>query len=152
MDTITEYLNDDHHRCDDLGAEAKICVGKEQWDRASLSFERFSNALELHFTMEEDVLIDAFEKAIKSGDGPTCVMRNEHRVIRSIMFMLQDALERRAKNAFLGHFDTLDIMIQQHNLVEESFLYPMIDRMFAAQKETIINAMNLISAPECGEL
>lgn len=146
MDNIAGYLIIDHSRCDKLYGEAQNCVSTEAWDRAETVFQQFCEALERHFEMEEKVLFAAFEKAIHSTDGPTCAMRDEHQKIRSIISMLQDALARRSRNAFLGHSDTLDIMIQQHNLVEDSILYPMIDRILSGQKDDIIKAMNKIGA------
>jgi len=92
-------------------------------------------------------LFAAFEKAIHGADGPTGIMRVEHKKINSVVFMLRDALERRARNAFLGHADTLNIMIAQHNQVEEDIFYPMIDRMFSSQKHDIIEAMRKIAEP-----
>ena len=95
--------------------------------------------------MEEEVLFVAFEKAIHGTDGPTAIMRVEHNKINSVVFMLRDALARRAKNAFLGHADTLNIMIAQHNQVEDDIFYPMLDRMFGAQKHELIEAMRKIA-------
>lgn len=148
MGAISEYIRNDHNRCDLLCNEAAVCVSTEAWDRAEVIFLQFRNALEQHFTMEEDVLFSAFEKAIRSPEYPTSAMRNEHQKIRSVIFMLQDALTRRARNAFLGHADTLDIMMHQHNQVEENILYPMIDHVLGAQKHDIIKAMTQIATQQ----
>ena len=145
MGTISEYLHNDHNRCDKLCGEVEECVNSELWDRAEVLFEGFCQALEQHFTMEENVLFVAFEKAIRSASGPTSVMRDEHQKIRSVIFMLQDALARRSRNAFLGHAETLNIMIQQHNQVEENILYPMLEHLLSAQKNDIVKAMNHIA-------
>jgi iron-sulfur cluster repair protein YtfE (RIC family) len=147
MDTISGYLGTHHRRCDQLCIEAEKSVAAELWDRADGLFHEFCAALEQHFAMEEDVLFAAFEKAIHGADGPTGIMRVEHKKINSVVFMLRDALERRARNAFLGHADTLNIMIAQHNQVEEDIFYPMIDRMFSSQKHDIIEAMRKIAEP-----
>jgi len=148
MDTISGYLSKDHSRCDLLCNELENSVSTELWDRADRLFKDFCVAMEQHFAMEEDVLFVAFEKAIRSTEGPTCVMRDEHNKIRSVIFMLHDALTRRARNAFLGHADTLNIMIEQHNQLEESVFYPMIDRLLGAQKHAIVEAMKHNAAPQ----
>jgi hemerythrin-like domain-containing protein len=145
MDTISEYLGKHHGRCDQLCYEAEKSVAAGLWERADESFQEFCAALEQHFAMEENVLFVAFEKAIHGTDGPTSVMRVEHKKINSVVFMLRDALARRARNAFLGHADTLNIMIRQHNQVEDDIFYPMIDRMFSAQKDDLIKAMRQIA-------
>jgi len=145
MESIAVYLNNAHRRCDELCMETNSHVGGNRWDEAEMLFQAFSTALEQHFTMEEKVLFTAFEKAIRSSDGPTSMMRDEHRKIRSVIFMLQDALTRRSRNAFLGHADTLTIMIAQHNLVEETFLYPMMESLPESQQNEIIQTMSAIA-------
>ena len=145
MESIAIYLNHAHQRCDELCMQASAHVGGNRWDDAELLFQAFSTALEQHFTMEEKVLFSAFEKAIRTSEGPTSVMREEHRKIRSVIFMLQDALTRRARNAFLGHADTLTIMIAQHNLVEQTFLYPMMDSLPESQQNEIRCSMSTIA-------
>jgi hemerythrin-like domain-containing protein len=145
MDTITQYLSTDHKRCDDALIEAENCVNENLWDRAEIWLQKFCESLEHHFAMEEKILFLAFEKAIGSSEGPTSVMRNEHQQIRGITSMLQSALTRREANAFLGHADTLNIMMQQHNLKEESILYLMADRVLSDKRHDIIDAMAGIS-------
>jgi hemerythrin-like domain-containing protein len=145
MDTITQYLSTDHKRCDDALIEAENCVNENLWDRAEIWLQKFCESLERHFAMEEKILFLAFEKAIGSSEGPTSVMRNEHQQIRGITSMLQSALTRCEANAFLGHADTLNIMMQQHNLKEESILYLMADRVLSDKRHDIIDAMAGIS-------
>jgi hemerythrin-like domain-containing protein len=146
MDTISSYLTNDHKLCDDAFIEAENCVSASLWDRAEICFQKFSDALEHHFAMEEKVLFLAFENAIGSAEGPTNVMRNEHRQIRGITSMLDQALKRRDANAFLGHAETLNILVQQHNMKEEGILYLMADRLLSDRNHDIIGAMNLIGS------
>lgn len=144
MNTITGYLTNDHKRCDNLFTEAQYCVFADLWERAEACSQQFFDAIEQHFAMEEKVLFLAFEYAIGSSDGPTGVMRDEHQQIRGIISRLDSALMRRDKNAFLGHSDTLNIMLQQHITKEESLLYGMTDRLLSEQKHDIIQAMHQI--------
>jgi hemerythrin-like domain-containing protein len=141
MDTISRYLTTDHKRCDDALIEAENFVNENRWDHAETCLQQFCKSLEHNFAMEEEILFLAFEKAIGSSEGPTSVMRNEHQHIRGILTMLQNALKRHDSNAFLGHADTLNIMMQQHNLKEESILYPMADRILSDRTHDIIDAM-----------
>lgn len=144
MGSITTYLTNDHKRCDEIFIEAENCASKELWGNAENCFLQFREALEQHFAMEEKVLFLAFEKAIGHSDGPTAMMRNEHRQILGIISMLQDALTQHDTNGFLGHAETLNIMLQQHNLKEESILYLMTDRMLSEQRDDIIEAMSQV--------
>ena len=143
MGTIAEYLRNDHNRCEKLFTELEICVNAGLWDRADTVFQQFRDALEKHFEMEEKVLFDAIENMSEGGE-PTSILRNEHQQIRSIVAMLEYALTRRTRNAFLGHSDTLYIMIHRHNAIEESTLYQMTDHILFEQKQAIVEAMNKI--------
>ncbi|HZW11680.1 MAG TPA: hemerythrin domain-containing protein [Noviherbaspirillum sp.] len=146
METITGYLATDHKRCDDFFASAETSVSKKQWAEAEASLKDFSAALERHFTMEEKVLFPEFEAATGSTQGPTSVMRMEHQQMRSIVAMLREALDQRDVDNFLGHSDTLNTMMQQHNMKEESILYVMSERVLSGQQHEIIGAMSEIGA------
>jgi len=146
MENISDYLGSDHKRCDDLFAAAETCVTKNDWDAAEIAMKAFSDSIEHHFAMEEMVLFPEFESAIGSSEGPTSVMRADHRQIRAILADLNDALAARDANTFLGCADTLNIMVQQHNMKEESILYPMTDRVLSQQRDETITAMREIGA------
>lgn len=146
MESITGYLASDHKRCDDFFASAETSVSKKQWPEAEASLKAFSAALERHFTMEEKVLFPEFEAATGSAQGPTSVMRMEHQQMRAIVAMLHETLNQRDADNFLGHSDTLNTMMQQHNMKEESILYVMSDRVLSGQQHDIIGAMSEIGA------
>ena len=143
MSTIADYLRNDHNHCERLFTELEISVNAGLWDRADATFQQFHDALDKHFEMEEKVLFVAFENTV-AGGGPTAILRNEHQQIRGIVAMLEYALTRRSRNAFLGHSDTLYIMIHRHNAIEENTLYQMTDHILFEQKQAIIEAMSKI--------
>jgi hemerythrin-like domain-containing protein len=128
MNKLFEYLRDGHRDCDALMAAAERAVLKRDWPAAELCFTEFSDETLRHFSAEEGILFPAFEHISGNVNGPSYAMRTEHHVIRDLLTLLSRAL--RAKNAddFLGRADTLNIMLQQHNLKEESILYPIIVR------------------------
>ena len=144
MATISAYLGTDHSRCDGLFEELDAAVGSAQWALANFSVEEFSQALEQHFSMEENVLFLAFEKATGNHAGPTSVMRLEHQHLRGIMSRLAESIALRDAEEFFGHADTLRIMMQQHNLKEETVLYVMTDRILAGRQAEIIGAMDTL--------
>ena len=146
MTTISGYLTGDHKRCDEFFIDAETAVVRMQWERASASFMQFYQALEQHFTMEEEVLFPAFEKATGNSVGPTAVMRCEHGQMRELVQQMAVALDEGNMDDYLGHSDTLNIMMQQHNLKEESVLYQMTDRVLAGRKDEVMHAMQDISA------
>ena len=95
MSPIKNCMTHDHRRCDDLFAQAEQAVQAHEWDRASVAFSDFANAMRLHFAAEEELLFPAFE--LKSGMtmGPTQVMREEHDQMCELMTAAQDALSAK---------------------------------------------------------
>lgn len=144
MSTISHYLGNDHHRCDEMFILAEVGVSNNNWEQAETCLEQFAEALEQHFAMEEKVMFPEFEKAVNSNAGPTAVMRMEHEQLRAIVALLQEALKVRDSEAYLGHSETLNTMMQQHNMKEESVLYVMADRVLSGRQDEIINAMTAI--------
>ena len=141
MKSISEFLTSDHQRCDDLFIAAETAVSLAKWGEARSLFEQFSEATQSHFAMEEEVLFRAFEQQTGSSEGPTTVMRREHEQIRGLLSRLSEALDQTDRIAYLGYSETLNIMLQQHNLKEESVLYQMADRVLHKRAEEVMEAM-----------
>ncbi|QDZ28028.1 hemerythrin domain-containing protein [Noviherbaspirillum sp. UKPF54] len=146
MNTISSYLGSDHTRCDQYFIQAETQVSNGTWDQAETSLAQFIEALEHHFAMEERVMFPEFEQATGSSAGPTAVMRMEHEQLRAISALLREALTARDADSYLGHSETLNTMMQQHNMKEESILYLMADRVLAGRQEEIIGAMTGVDA------
>ncbi len=146
MNSIATYLGSDHQRCDEYFIQAETHVNDQQWDQAEACLAQFTEALERHFAMEEKVMFLEFERATGSSAGPTAVMRMEHQQLRAIVALLREALAARDADAYLGHSDTLNTMMQQHNMKEESVLYLMADRVLSGRQEAVIGAMTDIGA------
>lgn len=130
---ITVLLAEHHKYCDELFAGAEEGVAKQDWAAAGPALRRLLNALETHFRAEEDILFPAFEQASGLRSGPTEVMRGEHRQMRELLQMLQQALADKDSEAFAGAAETLLILMQQHNLKEENILYPLCERTLATE-------------------
>ncbi len=138
MSQINSFMSGDHHRCNDLFAAAEHAAAHHAWDRASAIFASFNDAMQHHFSAEEEVLFPAFE--MKSGmvSGPTEVMRVEHGQMRALMAAAQQALAAKDGDDFSGNAETLLIMMQQHNMKEEQVLYPMCDDHLRDQADTLL--------------
>ena len=124
MTSISAFLTPDHQHCDALFATAEAAVAKGDWGAAADAWARFHDALRHHFAMEEEVLFPAFEARTGMTQGPTQVMRMEHRQMTDLLNQLADALARQDTDTFLGDCETLLIIMQQHNMKEEHILYP----------------------------
>ena len=144
METISHHLGTDHKRCDELFAQAETAVADALWPHAEQAMTAFCEAFEQHLAMEEQVLFPEFEKATGNPGGPTAVMRMEHAQMREAISMLNDCLARRDADGFLGYSETLNTLMQQHNMKEEGILYPMTDRVLNGRQDAIIVAMHEI--------
>src|SRR5512147_1789043 len=125
MSTILAFLGCDHRACDDLFASAEAAVAQKDWDSARSLFERFRAAMTHHLAMEEEVLFPAFEARTGMSTGPTQVMRMEHAQMRGLMQEMARAVLAADRDGYLGLSETLNMLMQQHNLKEENMLYPM---------------------------
>jgi iron-sulfur cluster repair protein YtfE (RIC family) len=145
MTGISQFLSEDHRRCDDLFVAAERAVAGEDWNTGVQCFDDFRAAAERHLAMEEQVLFAAYE-AVAGAQGPSQVMRSEHEQMRALLADMTRALQERAGATYLGLSETLLILVQQHNLKEEQILYPLCDRVLANGAEDLIARMRRVSA------
>jgi len=138
METISEYMSSDHHRCDDLFATAEEAAASGDWEKIAGELKTFLESMRRHFAMEEDILFPAIEKHIGMSMGPTQIMRMEHQQMRQLFDALAQAVEKRDKDDYLGQTDTLLVLMQQHNLKEEQILYRMADEALASDAAQMI--------------
>lgn len=137
MTTISDFLAPDHQRCDTLFAVAETAAASNNWSEAASAFDAFRTALLHHFAMEEEVMFPAFEEQTGMTQGPTQIMRMEHRQMMELLDFMSDALMGKDGEGFLGNADTLLIIMQQHNLKEEQMLYRMADQVLPGQDQLI---------------
>ena len=144
MSTILDFLGSDHRACDDLFASAEADAAQNNWDSARTLFVRFREAMAHHLSMEETVLFPAFEARTGNSMGPTQVMRMEHEQMRGLMQDMAGAVAAGNQNAYLGLSETLNMLMQQHNLKEENMLYPMSDQVLSGDRDNLIRTMQAI--------
>lgn len=145
MGSIVDFLGSDHRTCDDLFASAEEAVAQKNWDAARDLFERFQEAMAHHFVMEEDVLFPAFEARSGNSMGPTQVMRMEHAQMRDLLQDMARAAAASDVDGYLGLSETLNMLMQQHNLKEENMLYPMSDRVMGGERDDLIRSMEAVA-------
>ena len=145
MSAILDFLGSDHRVCDDLFASAETAAAQKNWDSARNLFERFQAAMAHHLAMEEDVLFPAFEARTGMRAGPTQVMRMEHAQMRGLLQDMASAVAACNQDGYLGLSETLNMLMQQHNLKEENMLYPMSDQVLGGDREGLIRAMQTLA-------
>lgn len=141
MGQVTNFMSDDHRRCDRLFTAAEDAAANGDLAICRTRFQEFQAAMEHHFSMEEQALFPAFEEASGNTMGPTRVMRLEHQQMRDVLAALAEALAANDLEEYLGQAETLLILMQQHNIKEEQMLYPMSDRFLGSRGDTVIQAM-----------
>lgn len=114
-----------HRECDDQLNRCEAALQKGDMPSAGRNFRLFSEQLDSHFALEENKLFPAFEAATGMTAGPTVVMRGEHAEIRALRDEAYANIEANQPQEALAAIDTLNVLIQQHNVKEENVLYPM---------------------------
>jgi hemerythrin-like domain-containing protein len=142
MSRISEVMARDHKACDERFAVAEAAAAEGDLGRAAAEFEAFAAALARHFRVEEEQLFPAFERASGVADGPTEMMRIEHADMRELLELLRAALEAADAAEFLGLADTLNVLIQQHNLKEEQVLYALLDEALPVETDELLAALD----------
>jgi hemerythrin-like domain-containing protein len=141
MTSITDIMTKDHRRCDAIFADAESSVSDSNWEGGVLQFQKFHQAMEHHFSMEEKVLFPAFELRIKQATGPTQVMRMEHSQMRQLLSEMAETVANRDRESYLGLAETLMIIMQQHNMKEEQMLYRMADQALGTEVPQVLRMM-----------
>jgi len=141
MQTIKEYLTNDHRKCDEVFAQMEAKAGEALSDAKELT-AAFVEDMEKHFQMEERVMFLEFETKTGMTQGPTAMMRQEHMQMRGLMSQLIEAIDADNKDKFFGLTETLMILLQQHNMKEEQMLYPMAQQHLSTESNRIINMMD----------
>jgi len=133
MENISTALTRDHRDCDRLITAAEEAVEKRHWGEAGSLFSDFVASMKRHLSKEEEVLFPALEQKAGAGMGPVQVMRMEHEDMRRLFGEIREDIVQQQAEHCLGLTDTLLMLMQQHNLKEESILYPMADQMLAGE-------------------
>jgi len=133
MGRIADFMARDHDRLDGLFREFR---GTKRSDlrHAKQFFREFNQGLQRHIVWEEDVLFPSFERQTGMQDqGPTAVMRAEHRRIHDVLSQIHDRIGQ-GDAACDALEERLISLLAAHNQKEESILYPWIDRSLSEQQ------------------
>jgi hemerythrin-like domain-containing protein len=144
MITIRDYLEREHRVCDKRYARAEACLAHADWQGAAYEFAQFRELFERHCQREELVLFPYLERTRGGAVGAIAVLRSEHRQQRTLIAFMSDAVARCEEDEFFDLADTLCSLMNQHNLKEESVLYPMAARLFGHQASTLLAQMMLL--------
>jgi len=142
MSRISETMSRDHAACDERFSAAEAAAAAGDLSRAREALAAFGAVLERHLGVEEEGLFPAFERHTGMTAGPTEMMRIEHAEMRELVGQLRAALDAGDGGEFLGIADTLNVLMQQHNLKEEQVLYALLDEAVGGEAGALLAALD----------
>jgi hemerythrin-like domain-containing protein len=141
MSSISAAMTRDHRACDEQFAQAERAAAEGDWAAARRAVDAFRAATERHFRLEEEALFPAFEHHTGMTQGATEVMRTEHAEMRELLDRLAAAAAAADADDFLGLGETLNLLVQQHNMKEEQVLYALLDQALGAEGERLLGRL-----------
>lgn len=136
---LAAFFEQDHRDCDARWVDVEELLDTEDMDAARPAWQKFDAGLRRHIAMEEEILFPAFEAASGMGSGgPTAAMRMEHQQMRGLLGQIAKAMEAGNAEQAMATGDTLLMLIQQHNIMEEGTLYPMAENILAGQWSDLV--------------
>jgi regulator of cell morphogenesis and NO signaling len=141
--TIREFYEKDHGRLDELFKTFQQ-LKRSHPPKAKGVFEEFKFGLERHIVWEEDLLFPLWEKKTgRSEEGPTVVMRGEHRQIKRQLEAIHGNVLQHNCGSDQEEQALLDVL-GSHNRKEERALYPAIDQVASPEdREAVFRNMKL---------
>ena len=126
--SVSEYLSLDHDRLDLLLLEVIKLVSARRFNEARPKLSNFAFELRRHICLEDDVVYPRFEQLTGMIDGPTVVMRDEHRAIEHHLAGMIDAAMRDDRDGFDSEQEAMVAVMSDHTAREEALIYPLMDR------------------------
>lgn len=142
MITVLSFMGKDHDRLDCLFREYRS-QKETDINKAKSSYHDFKIGLQRHIVWEEEILFPIFEQKTSMYDqGPTAVMRMEHRQIKDYLEQIHNNISADEMKGTDELENALLEVLTAHNDKEENILYPWIDSSVSEQeKEEVFQSM-----------
>jgi regulator of cell morphogenesis and NO signaling len=135
--TITAFYEQDHDRLDELFKTFQK-LKRSEFSMAKEAFKEFKIGLQRHIVWEEELLFPLWEeKTGRSEEGPTVVMRAEHRQIRQQLDAIHNKVAELNPGSDQEEQVLLDVL-SSHNRKEERALYPAIDQIVSVEEREAV--------------
>lgn len=152
IDTVGDYLADDHRQLDELLAEVDRWIDRDLAE-AGRRFDAFSSRLDRHIEIEETLLFPAYEGvAGDTGRATTAELREDHVEIRAAIEALRRAIREGRTAHYADGSQILDLLLGGHNLKEESGIYPAMDDALDRSPATAALLEEVRTYPDAGTL
>ena len=147
FESVTSYLAWDHDRLDEGLRSVSSAVGKGRFAEAAAGYEEFEHGLLRHLRIEEELIFPVFEARSGMLNGPTDVMRDEHRQVRMALALMRRGLLQADATAYGDGLRFFDSVLPDHNAKEEHILYPTLDRLLRpAERAALVSRLQRESA------
>ncbi len=140
--TIKDFMTNMHRECDHLLTQAEDLLDNKKFEEAHNKYDAFKTQTLLHFAMEEEYLFPLLEDKSGMGSmGPTNVMRMEHAQAKALFEKMDDAYKEHDTDRAFSLGESMNILLQQHNLKEEQMLYTMMNNTLAENTQEIVEKL-----------
>ncbi|RMH05572.1 MAG: hemerythrin domain-containing protein [Nitrospirae bacterium] len=136
--SIAEFMEQDHDRLDEIFKRFQETKRQDPAKGKTL-FKDFLTGLHRHIVWEEEILFPIFEQQAEmmQGQGPTRVMRMEHRQIKQFLDQIHEKVAAGDPNSDEAERGLLEVL-GAHNVKEERILYPWIDSMVSGEERAAL--------------
>lgn len=142
FESVTGYLGWDHDRLDDGLRSVSSAVGKGRFAEAAAGYEEFERGLLRHLRIEEELLFPVFEARSGMLNGPTDVMRDEHRQVRMALALMRRGVQEADSTVYLDGLRFFESVLPDHNAKEEHILYPALDSLLRpSEREALVSRL-----------
>jgi iron-sulfur cluster repair protein YtfE (RIC family) len=129
FESVTAYLGWDHDRLGESLRSVSAAVGRGAFEEAASRYEDFELGLLRHLRIEEELIFPVFEARSGIVNGPTGVMRDEHRQARIGLTLMRQGLKRGDGGVYDDGRRFFESVLHDHNAKEEHILYPTLDSL-----------------------
>jgi hypothetical protein len=138
FESVTAYLGRDHHRLDEALRSVSQAVGAGRFPDAAAGYREFELGILRHLRIEEELLFPVFEARSGIVEGPTTVMRDEHRQVRTALALMRSALQCSDADSYDDGLRFFQSVLPDHNAKEEHILYPALDGLLRPSERTLL--------------
>ena len=137
-ESVTGYLGSERERLDEAQRAVSAAMAAGRLREAATGYEEYEAGLLRHLRIEEELLFPVFEARSGIMNGPTSVMRDEHRQVRAALGHMRRGLERGDARAYADGLRFLDSLLPEHDAKEQRILYPTLDRLLRPGERTAL--------------
>jgi hypothetical protein len=127
--SVTAWLGHDHDRLDEELRSISASVDDGRMAEAAARYAGFELGVLRHLRIEEELIFPVFDARSGLADGPTSVLRDEHRHVRKALGIMRGGLEQGDARGYDDGRRFFESVLPDHNAKEEHILYPTLDRL-----------------------